>query len=226
MAVNPDQLWNTLDKIEQKLLSIVDDFDAVSQAAVSLNGDIAKVLPIQLNASADTILDLVNGEGQNSIKNLKEYIDNIPLGQLRTKSTAEAIRNGQASAPTAGNAPTAAEASIAPKTTTPQSAIVANESINLDDYKKATKLNNLNENNEFSFDAILDDNDIDNEGYDSSIPLADENYLDDDYSSEFEQFNDSSDEEFDFDKFEDDRLADQGKESPTYDDAFDFNKEI
>lgn len=229
MAVNPDQLWNTLDKIEQKLLSIVDDFDAVSQAAVALNGDIAKVLPIQLNASADTILDLVNGEGQNSIKNLKEYIDNIPLGQLRTKSTAEAIRNGQATAPTAGNAPTAAEASIAPKTTEPQSAIVANESINLDDYKKASALkesSKLNEDNEFSFDAILDDNDIDNEGYDSSIPVADEDYLDNDYSSEFEQFDDSNDEEFDFDKFEDARLADQGKDSPTFDDAFDFNKEI
>ena len=91
MAVNPDQLWTTLDKIEQKLLSIVDDFDAVSQAAVSLNGDIAKVLPVQLNASADAVLDLVNGAGQNSIKNLKDYVDNIPLGDLRTKSSAEAI---------------------------------------------------------------------------------------------------------------------------------------
>ena len=86
MAVNPDQLWTTLDKIEQKLLSIVDDFDAVSQAAVSLNGDIAKVLPVQLNASADAVLDLVNGAGQNSIKNLKDYVDNMKVtGAYRHK---------------------------------------------------------------------------------------------------------------------------------------------
>lgn len=228
MAVNPDQLWTTLDKIEQKLLSIVDDFDAVSQAAVALNGDIAKVLPIQLNASADTILDLVNGEGQNSIKNLKDYVDNIPLGQLRTKSAVEAIRNGQAQAPTAGKAPTAAEADLTPRTTAPQSAITqANESINLDDYKKENKLkeHKLNEDNEFSFDAILDDNDIDYEGYDSTIPESDEDYLDNDYSEEYEQFNNEED-PFDFDKFEDERLADQGKDSLTYEDAFDFNQDI
>ena len=107
MAVNPDQLWSTLDKIEQKLLSIVDDFDAASQAAVALGGNVAHVLPVQLNASADAVLNLVNGAGQNSIKNLKDYVDNIPLGDLRTKSAGEAIRNGQREAPTQGNAPTA-----------------------------------------------------------------------------------------------------------------------
>lgn len=229
MAVNPDQIWNTLDKIEQKLLSIVDDFDAVSQVAVALNGDIAKVLPIQLNASADAILELVNGGGQNSIKNLKDYVDNIPLGQLRTKSAVEAIRNGQAEAPSAGAAPTVAAANLAPRANSPQSAIMANESIDLNEYKKKKPLKErkLNENDEFSFDAILDDNDIDYEGYDSEIPEADEDYLDDDYSKEYDEFNlDEGDDEFDFDKFEDDRIEGMTAEDPTYEDAFNFNNEI
>lgn len=226
MAVNPDQLWTSLDKIEQKLLSIVDDFDTVSQAALAFNGDIAKVLPVQLNASADAVLELVNGNAQNSIKNLKDYIDNIPLGDLRTKSASEAIRNGQASAPTAGNAPTAPAVDLTPKTNAPQSAIVANESINLDDYKKkpALKENKLNENNEFSFDAIGDEVGLDNEGYDSTIPAADTEYLDDNlaalYSPKVEDEN-----TFDFDDFEKERLADDSV-PPSYEDAFEYNQEF
>lgn len=227
MAVNPDQLWTTLDKIEQKLLSIVDDFDAVSQSALAFNGDIAKVLPVQLNASADAVLELVNGNEQNSIKNLKEYIDNIPLGDLRTKSAGEAIRAGQANAPVAGNAPTAPAANVdlAPRTNAPQSAIVANESINLDDYKKKPALKEaakLNENHEFSFDAIADEVGVDSNGYDSSIPKADTEYLDDNLTALYSpKVEDES--TFDFDEFEKERLADN--EEPTYDDAFSFNDE-
>lgn len=229
MAVNPDQLWTTLDKIEQKLLSIVDDFDAVSQAAVALNGDIAKVLPVQLNASADAVLDLVNGAGQNSIKNLKDYVDNIPLGDLRTKSSAEAIRNGQKAAPTAGNAPTAPAVDLTPRTSAPQSAI-AQESVDLEKYKKNKIEENkteepkkkLNENNEFSFDAILDEEDIDGEGYNSDIPEADTDYLDDDYAERFDDgFED--DDKFDFDKMEDERI---NSENPTPEDIFSFNDEL
>lgn len=229
MAVNPDQLWTTLDKIEQKLLSIVDDFDAVSQAAVALNGDIAKVLPVQLNASADAVLDLVNGAGQNSIKNLKDYVDNIPLGDLRTKSSAEAIRNGQKAAPTAGNAPTAPAVDLTPRTNAPQSAI-AQESVDLEKYKKNKIEENikefaekLNENNEFSFDAILDEEGIDSEGYDSSIPESDTDYLDDDYSEDFNDAFDYEDDKFDFDKMEDERIH---SENPTPEDIFSFNDEL
>lgn len=229
MAVNPDQLWTTLDKIEQKLLSIVDDFDAVSQAAVALNGDIAKVLPVQLNASADAVLDLVNGAGQNSIKNLKDYVDNIPLGDLRTKSSAEAIRNGQKAAPTAGNAPTAPAVDLTPRTNAPQSAI-AQESVDLEKYKKNKIEENskefaekLNENNEFSFDAILDEEGIDSEGYDSSIPKSDTDYLDDDYSEGFNDVFDYEDDRFDFDKMEDERIH---SENPTPEDIFSFNDEL
>lgn len=229
MAVNPDQLWTTLDKIEQKLLSIVDDFDAVSQAAVALNGDIAKVLPVQLNASADAVLDLVNGAGQNSIKNLKDYVDNIPLGDLRTKSSAEAIRNGQKAAPTAGNAPTAPAVDLTPRTNAPQSAI-AQESVDLEKYKKNKIEENtkefaekLNENNEFSFDAILDEEGIDSEGYDSSIPESDTDYLDDDYSEGFNDAFDYEDDKFDFDKMEDERIH---SENPTPEDIFSFNDEL
>ncbi len=229
MAVNPDQLWTTLDKIEQKLLSIVDDFDAVSQAAVALNGDVAKVLPVQLNASADAVLELVNGAGQNSIKNLKEYVDNIPLGELRQKSSAESIRNGQRNAPTAGAAPTASTAAsvdLTPRTDAPQSAI-AQEGIDLSKYKKnkieESTQKKLNEDNEFSFDAIMDEAGIDEEGYDSEIPEADTDYLEDDLA---DGFNDDFEEEdtFDFDAFEAERLADG--EEPTYEDAFSYNDEI
>lgn len=226
MAVNPDQLWTSLDKIEQKLLSIVDDFDTVSQAAVAFNGDIAKVLPVQLNASADVVLELVNGNSQNSIKNLKDYIDNIPLGDLRTKSASEAIRNGQATAPTAGNAPTASAVDLTPKANAPQSAIVANESINLDDYKKkpALKESKLNENNEFSFDAISDEVGLDNEGYDSNIPAVDTEYLDDNLSALYSP-KVEDEETFSFDDFEKERLADDSV-PPSYEEAFSFNDQL
>lgn len=231
MAVNPDQLWSTLDKIEQKLLSIVDDFDSVSQAAVALGGNVAKVLPVQLNSSADTVLTLVNGDGQNSIKNLKEYVDNIPLGDLRTKSAGEAIRNGQREAPTEGNAPTAPAIDVTPHVgEAPKSAIV-NESqeINLDDYKKQPmkEASKLNENNEFSFDAILDEADIDSEGYDSDVPVADTEYLESDLTDGFSDEFEPEDDSFSFDDFEADRLASMDSDAePSYEDAFEFGEKF
>lgn len=233
MAVNPDQLWSTLDKIEQKLLSIVDDFDAVSQAAVALGGNVAKVLPIQLNSSADTVLALVNGDGQNSIKNLKDYVDNIPLGDLRTKSAGEAIRNGQYEAPTKSEAPAAPIDTTPHPENAPKSAIIGESTeINLDDYKKQPmkESKQLNENNEFSFDAILDDVDIDNEGYNSEIPEADTDYLESDLSDGFSDENfEDDDESFSFDDFETDRLAAMNRdedEDPSYEDAFAFGEEF
>lgn len=225
MAVNPDQLWNTLDKIEQKLLSIIDDIDTVSQAAVALGGNMAKVLPVQLNASADVVLNLVNGSEQNSIKNLKDYVDNIPLGDLRARSASEAIRNGQRQAP---------EQALQTIDTTPhtngapRSAIV-NEGtdINLDDYKKQPlkETKKLDENGEFSFDAILDETGVDGEGYDSGIPVADTDYLDSDLTDGFSDEFAPEDDSFSFDDFEAERLAHKDDE-PTYQDAFDYGEEF
>lgn len=233
MAVNPDQLWSTLDKIEQKLLSIVDDFDAVSQAAVALGGNVAKVLPVQLNSSADTVLALVNGDGQNSIKNLKDYVDNIPLGDLRTKSAGEAIRNGQYEIPTKSEVPAAPIDTAPHPGSAPKSAIIGeSKEINLDDYKKKPmkESKKMNENNEFSFDAILDDVDIDNEGYDSEIPEADTDYLESDLSDGYSDENfEDEDESFSFDDFETDRLASMNRdkdEDPSYEDAFAYNEEF
>lgn len=232
MAVNPDQLWSTLDKIEQKLLSIVDDFDAVSQAAVALGGNVAKVLPIQLNSSADAVLELVNGNGQNSIKNLKDYVDNIPLGDLRTKSAGEAIRTGQREAPTPGNAPTAPAIDTTPHIgEAPKSAIV-NESqeINLDDYKKKPmkEVKKMDESGSFSFDAIMDETGIDDEGYDSDIPEADTDYLESDLTDGFSDEFEPEDDSFNFDEFEADRLASQEGDdiAPSYQDAFDYGEEF
>jgi hypothetical protein len=149
-----------------------------------------------LNASADAVLNLVNGAGQNSIKNLKDYVDNIPLGDLRTKSAGEAIRNGQREAPTQGNAPTAPSIDTTPHVgDAPKSAIVnEGKEINLDDYKKQPmkEAKKLNENGEFSFDAILDEADIDGEGYDSDVPEADTEYLESDLT---DGFNDDFEEE-------------------------------
>ena len=89
------------------------------------------------------------------------------------------------------------------------------------DYKEFAE--KLNENNEFSFDAILDEEGIESEGYDSSIPESDTDYLDDDYAEGFNDAFDYEDDKFDFDKMEDERIH---SENPTVDDIFSFNDEL
>ena len=222
MAVNPDQLWSTLNKIEEKLLSIIDDFDAVSQTATALGGNLAKVLPVQLNASADIIINLVNGNEQNSIKNLKEYVDNIPLGDLRTKTAVETMKTPSNNADNFNS-----QINTTPMTNGVPKSAIARESINLDDYKKKPiKESKLNENNEFSFDAIKDETGIDFEGYNSDIPESDTSYLEDDLTNSFYDQFDTEDESdnFSFDDFETERLNDLNDDrDPTYEDAFEYN---
>ena len=88
--------------------------------------------------------------------------------------------------------------------------------------KEEAPAKKLNENNEFSFDAILDEEGIEEDGYNSDIPEADTEYLDDDLA---DGFNDDfeEDDEFDFDKMEDERI---NGDNPTADDIFSFNDEL
>lgn len=219
--LNPDKLWDSLDKIEQKILQIVDDLDVISQSATGYSGDIARVLPVQLNASADVLVELINGSAQNSIKSLKDYVDNIPLGQLRTKSAGEAMRA------VGGRAPSTPQVDLTPRTDTPQSAI-ANEDVDLSMYmkKKGKTVKKMNENGDFSFDAIMDECDIDPSLCDESNFSFDDAMIGTDDFSEFYDDTDlsASDDSFDFDSFETERL--QNKDELSYEDAFDFGEEL
>ena len=228
MAQSPDQLWNTLDRIEKSLLSIVDDFDKLSQASIAYNGDIAKVLPVQLNASADSIRALVDGAGQNSIKNLKEYVDNIPLGDFRTKSAAEAVATG---APRTNVNGDTGNVDLTPKTQGPQSAIAqANEDVDLTPYMKKNHVKeSINDDGEFNFDAICADTGVDGgikdeADFDFEDAMLDSQPVADVYDNPVTDDEDK----FDFDDFENKRLEDGADPSADlgWQDAYDYGDNI
>lgn len=219
-------LHKALSGIEDKINAVKKDVVALSKEAITLNGDVARVLPINLKATEDALNVLINGDGQNSIKNLRAYVSALTLGDLQDEET---VPNTEAPVEQpVENAPTPAEqaASVVPTadlSAGPKSA-VAKESIDLSQYKRVKEDNmKLNENGELSFDAIKDELIDNSEDFDEeaamSTDLASVDYSDI-YNPEIED--DSV--EPSFDDYEASLDKDEG-DLPSYEDAMNFNKE-
>lgn len=221
MAGQAEQLWQSLDDIESKIADTIKDMDKLSKAALALNGDVARVLPIQLKAAQDSLSKIIsNGaDDQSTIENLKGYVDAIPLGDLREKSAEETIAVPQEPGPApAEPAPAPVTPAVpAPDLTNGPKSEVVKESKNT----KEERTMKFNENGELSFDAILDETGSKDLGFDEeaamSIPSAS------DFASVYD-YEEESEEEPSFDDYEASLDKDEG-ELPSYEDAMSFNKD-
>lgn len=171
MAV--DNLYNHLNAAKDALEKAIDEFDALSNEANEIGGDLARVLTSQAQVSIDQILAVVQGEGQNSIIGLTDYLDNVPLKSLKAQSGSEKYVKDTGSA-TGGVAPASqpvggADIDVTPDTEGgPKSAV--QEDIDLSQYYKnfATK-KKMNEAIEPSWDSIRS-----NDLFVNSVDLGDE----------------------------------------------------
>jgi|SRR5574344_18600 hypothetical protein len=99
MANNTDALYKPLKTAKNDLLKVIDELDALGDLAVSFGGDIARVLPSQLKASTDAIMGLISGPNQNSIDSLTEYLDNVPLGAIKSHTAEDRLSGDSGTAP-------------------------------------------------------------------------------------------------------------------------------
>src|SRR5574344_109310 len=86
-AVDANELSN-----DKTLVKLINNIDAIKDTCAGFGGEIARVMPIKLKVEIDSLTGLYNQLCTTSrsvaegLKGLVDYMDNIPLGELRKKS--------------------------------------------------------------------------------------------------------------------------------------------
>lgn len=227
--IDISSLHKALSGIETKINAVKKDIVALSKEAITLNGDVARVLPINLKTTEDILNNILYGDDQNSIKNLRAYVSALTLGDLQDEET---VPTTEVLNPDVQNVTAQPVVSDIPQPNLqnePKSAIIANESIDLSKYKKVKEDNmKLNENGELSFDAIKNEVSVDNnpefdEEAAMSTDLAAFNYSDI-YTNDEDDYEDDTSTEPSFEDYEASLDKDEG-DLPTYEDAMNFNQD-
>ena len=177
MALNTDSLYRPLKTIKADLLKVIDELDALNSTAISFGGAIGTKLPVSVNSLIEKVEGILSSGTPDSVEGILEFLDNIPMGEIREKSAEERAAAGDSLSRTKPGS--AQQIDMTPRTQNgPRSAIMGrpqsamggpqsanmNESQSLEDFyadnfkKKPTK---MYEDTDFSWDAILNRDDLD-----------------------------------------------------------------
>lgn len=149
MALSTDSLYRPVNSVVDKLEAVLDDLQDLKNSATVFGGVIGKQLPGTVSGIIATVESLLDG-GQNSMTGILDFLDNVPMGEIRTKSAAERREADKA----ASSQPAV---DLTPHTENgPMSATLQNESLNIEDFyrdefqKKPSKFRE----NDYSWEAI------------------------------------------------------------------------
>ena len=170
MALNTDSLYRSLKTIKADLLKVIDELDALNSTAISFGGAIGTKLPVSVNSLIEKVEGILSSGTPDSVEGILEFLDNIPMGEIREKSAEERAAAGDSLSRTKPGS--IQQIDMTPRTQNgPRSAIMGgsqsaamNESQSLEDFyadnfkKKPTK---MYEDTDFSWDAILNRDDLD-----------------------------------------------------------------
>lgn len=159
MAFNTESLYKPLKTIKADLLKVIDGLDSLNSTAISFGGAIGNQLPVNVNSLIEKVEAILSSGTPDSVEGILEFLDNIPMGEIREKSPEERRAAGE-------NLSRTKPVNLTPNLENgPQSAITqTRESLSLEDYydknyrKKPKK---YYEDTDFSWDAILNRDDLD-----------------------------------------------------------------
>ena len=181
MALNTDSLYRPLRTVRQDLLKVIDELDALNSAAVGFGGVIGSKLPVNVNSLLEKVEGLVSGQGTDSVDSIIEFLDSVPMGDIREKSAEERAAAQQPLSRTGAPAgqPAAPIDMTAHTENGPQTAV--KESMSLEDFYKDEfkgKKTKIHEATDFSWDAILDNPNLEPMDLGDGVPTVDGVYTD------------------------------------------------
>ena len=149
MTKDVKSLFKYIEDARDSILSAIEALNTLSESVSDFSGKIAETLPAQLKTTTDALINLINGQGQNSLDSIEEFLDNVPIVELRDKSTIEMLKQEKSNNVGQSQAVNPEENSrIAP--------ITARESKNR--WKRSEK--HFTEDKAFEFDGHDDLNDV------------------------------------------------------------------
>lgn len=92
MAKEINSLYKYIEDARDSILSAIDALASLSDDVKDYSGDIATTLPQNIKIDIDSLIKIINGQEQNSLDSLEKYIDNVPIVELRDKSSIEMLK--------------------------------------------------------------------------------------------------------------------------------------
>lgn len=159
MALNTDSLYRPLKTIKADLLKVIDELDALNSTAISFGGAIGTKLPVNVNSLIEKVENILSSGTPDSVDGILEFLDAIPMGEIREKSAEERAAMGAALSRTK---PSAQNIDMSVNPNAPKSAIAAREGMSLEDFYKENFRENRSKfaETDYSWDAILNNPDI------------------------------------------------------------------
>lgn len=90
MALDVNRLLDELDDARESTLALIDKFKKIADTAQLFDGVIAETIPLNIKKDIEIISNLSEGEEQNSLTKLTELVENIPIGQVRSRKAVKA----------------------------------------------------------------------------------------------------------------------------------------
>jgi hypothetical protein len=105
MSLDINRLLDQMDDARDATLNLIDKFKKISDLAKDFDGTIAEIVPLQIKKDIEIITELTDGQGQNSISSLISLIENVPVGQVRTRRAVRTTLDPQATTQNVNVAP-------------------------------------------------------------------------------------------------------------------------
>lgn len=159
MALNTESLYKPLKTIKADLLKVIDELDSLNSTAISFGGAIGTKLPVNVNSLIEKVEGILSSGTPDSVEGILEFLDNIPMGEIREKSAEERAAAGS-------NLSRTRPVNLTPDLQNgPRSAITqTRENQSLEEYYKSNytrQPQKYYEDTDFSWDAILNREDLD-----------------------------------------------------------------
>ena len=153
MALSTDSLYRPINSVNDKLEAVLDDLTDLKSSATVFGGVIGQQLPGQIQSLITSVEAMLDG-GPSSVTGIIDFLDNVPMGEIRTKSAAE---KRQASKESQSNI------DLTPHTAGgPKSAALQNESLNIEDFYRDEfkRQPSVYRESDYSWEAIKNNPDI------------------------------------------------------------------
>jgi hypothetical protein len=210
MASDINRLFDGLNFARENILTIVDKLNTVAKDAVGFNGSISRTIPLNLKVTIDALIEIVQGKGQSSLEKLIEFLDSVPISEIRKQSLTKKALNDTGITQTQDQVANMANpVNIAPDTSSGPRSAITQEATEYnpknilaeflkENYKKPS-YRQLAESHELSFDAIRNSDEFDlDTGTDpfEGVPISASSFADQ-YSSSLDPLDNGIYSEFD-----------------------------
>lgn len=91
-----EYLFKFIDDARQNILEAIESLNALKDEVKDLSGKVSTVVPSQVDITINALVKVINGSEQNSLDNLENYLDNVPVVELRDKSSIDILNKDKA----------------------------------------------------------------------------------------------------------------------------------